>query len=136
MKKKLIPVFLLLALLLFACKKDEVSIRFNYLTSNTWQSDSLLANGEDAGGPGQMLEKFNGEAIFNEDGTGIFGSYSGEWHFAYDETKIVIDSDSLAFPLTTNVEELTASSLKITTAFPNLVNPEAPTAIRMTFNAK
>ncbi len=70
----------LLALLVFACsKKEEKSERFLNLTGNVWTTDSLLANGIEAGGPGQILEKFSGDAEFNEDGTGYFGEYSGSW---------------------------------------------------------
>jgi hypothetical protein len=118
--------------LAFACETEE-SERFKLITGTYWQSDSLLANGADASGPGGMLEKFKGNARFNKDGTGVFGVYTGTWKFAYNDTEIIIDSDSLDFPLTTHIEELTASSFKITTAFPNMANPSQPTRIRLTF---
>lgn len=138
MRKSVLVFSILLIAGLFACKKnDPNSPNFINLTNHIWQSDSLLANGEEAGGPGQMLEKFNGDAIFNKDGTGVFGQYEGEWYFAFQETRIVISSDSLPIPnLTTDIEELTNSSLKITTAFPNFSDPENPTNIRMTFLPK
>lgn len=116
-----------------ACTEEGPSERFSLLTGYTWQSDSLLANGEDASGPGEMLENFKGKAIFREDGTGVFGGYVGTWRFAYDETQIVIRSDSLAFPLSTNIVELTSASFKITTDFPNVLDPENPTKLRLTF---
>lgn len=125
-------------LLVFACKddKDDRSERFIFLTGVTWASDSLLVNGADAGGPGQMLENFNGDARFREDGTGTFGIYAGTWNFAANETELIILTDSLMFPLTTKIHELTASSLKVTTSFPNFELPEQPFSIRMTFKAK
>ena len=83
-----------------------------------------------------MLKNFKGDAKFNEDGTGYFGIYEGTWRFAYDNTQLVISSDSLAFPITTKIAELTAKNLKVTTSYPNLANPSAPTYIRMTFKAK
>ncbi|HAM10638.1 MAG: hypothetical protein A2X05_13420 [Bacteroidetes bacterium GWE2_41_25] len=119
----------------FSCNKDAESERFKLLTTPTWSSDSLLANGADASGPGGFLEDFKGDAKFNKDGTGYFGIYEGTWRFAYDETQIVIETDSLPIPLTTQIAELTASSLKITTSFPNIVTG-IPIKIRMTFKAK
>ena len=70
--------------------------------------------------------KFKGDAKFNEDGTGHFGVYTGTWRFAYNETQIVITTDSLPVPLTAKIAELTKLSLKITTIFPNLINPATP----------
>jgi hypothetical protein len=134
MKKILVFSFIMVSL--FACNKVEDSSRFSMLTSNIWDSDSLLANGEDASGPGEMLEKFKGEARFNRDGSGHFGVYPGAWKFAYDEENIVISSDSLPIPLSTHIEELTAKSLKITTAYPNFQYPDSATDIRMTFIAR
>jgi hypothetical protein len=130
--------FLLLSVLflaVFSCKKDGESDRFKLLTGPTWVSDSLLANGADASGPGDVLEKFKGEVKFNSDGTGNFGVYDGTWRFAYDETKIVIESDSLPIPLTTNIAELTTASLKITTSYPNIITG-VTINIRMTFKPK
>jgi hypothetical protein len=119
-----------------SCKKDSQSDAFTLLTGPTWVSDSLLANGVDASGPDGMLGNFKGEAKFNEDGTGHFGIYTGTWRFAYNETQIVIETDSLPIPLTTKIAELTEISLKITTIYPNPLNPTTPTDIRMTFKAK
>jgi hypothetical protein len=125
-------------LLVFACSDDgdDRSERFRFLTGVTWESDSLLVDGSDASGPGQRLEKFKGEARFREDGTGTFGEYSGTWNFAVSETTIEILTDSLPGLLTVNIEELTASSLKVTTFFPNFELPDQPFNIRMTFKAK
>ncbi len=122
--------------LISSCKKDSQSGPFKLLTSPTWASDSLLANGVDASGPTGMLKNFKGDAKFYEDGTGYFGVYTGTWRFAYNETQIVITTDSLDFPLTTKIAELTNTSLKITTSYPNLLNPAVPTLIRMTFKSK
>jgi hypothetical protein len=119
-----------------SCKKDSQSDAFKLLTTPVWVSDSLLVNGKDAGSSGGMLELFKGEAKFNEDGTGYFGSYDGTWRFANNETQIVITSPLLPITLNTVIAELTNTSLKVTTTYPNLVNPLDPTKIRMTFKAK
>ena len=121
--------------ILFACKKEAKSEQFLLLTGPVWASDSLLADGVDASGPGQLLEKFKGDIKFREDGTGYFGKYIGTWRFSYSETNLVIDSDSLKVPLTTDIRELTQTSLKITTSYPT-VDPNNPLDIRMTFKAK
>jgi hypothetical protein len=124
-------------LILASCDKDdEKSDRFNFLTGAVWQSDSLLMNGIDASVPGLPLEPFKGEAVFHKDGTGDFGAYSGTWRFAQNETELVINSDSLDFPLATQIEELTAISLKVTTTFPNPLEPTSPMLLRLTFKAK
>jgi len=108
------------AILCFACKKEEEkSERFKLLTGNVWMSDSLLVDGEDASGPGEMLEKFVGKAEFKDDGTGYFGQYVGTWYFSNNEKDITISSPSLAFPLTCRIVELTQTSFKITTNFPS-----------------
>jgi hypothetical protein len=124
-------------LILASCgKDDEKSDRFNYLTDAVWLSDSLLMNGIDASGPGQPLEPFKGQAVFRKDGTGDFGAYSGTWRFAQNETELVINSDSLDFPLATQIAELTAISLKVTTTFPNFFDPQNPLFLRLTFKAQ
>jgi len=135
---KLIKDLLLLTislLVMMACTKDKnnASERFILLTGPIWESDSLLANGVDASGPGELLEDFAGEAKFNKDGTGYFGEYTGTWAFSGSENYLTIASDSLPVPLTTKIEELTSISLKITTSFPAV--PEA-IDIRITFKAK
>jgi hypothetical protein len=121
---------------LASCNKDSESERSKLLTGPVWVSDSLLANGVDASGPTGMLKNFKGEAKFNKDGTGYFGSYSGTWRFALNEAQIVILSDSLPFPVTTVIAELNAVSLKVTTSYPNPMNPTIAAKIRMTFKAK
>ena len=123
-------------LLITSCKEETQSESFKLLTTPIWASDSLLANGVDASGPGQMLENFKGDAKFNEDMTGYFGSYTGTWRFAFDETQIVITTASLPIPLTTIIAELTKTSLKITTSYPDPLKPTTPVNIRMTFKAK
>lgn len=130
-------IFLLIAgIFLTASCKDEDSERFKFLTGPTWHSDSLLVNKIDASGPAGLLEDFKGDVKFNTDGSGTFGKYTGSWMFALNETQLVITSDSLALPLTTKIAELTQASLKITTNFPNPLNPAAPLNIRMTFKPK
>jgi hypothetical protein len=119
-----------------SCKKDSESDAFKYLTGTVWVSDSLVANGVDASGPGGLLENFKGDVKFNKDLTGSFGSYIGTWRFSFNETQIVITTSSLPVPLTTQIVELTSVSLKITTSYPNPINPNAPINIRMTFKPK
>lgn len=121
-----------LIIMLLSCNKEKVSDRFTLLTAHTWTSDSLLADGVDASGTGQMLENFKGEAKFNKDGTGTFGQYTGTWMFVDSETNLVISSPSLPFSLTTHIVELKSTSLKVTFTYP--VQP--PVKIRMTFRPK
>jgi len=132
---KNIAVLLIISGLLYfsSCKKETESEQFRLLTGTTWVSDSLLANGIDASGPDQMLENFKGEANFNADGSGEFGKFSGTWRFAFEETQLVIETDSLPIPLATIISELTKTSLKINTSYTIL---DRATNIRMTFKAK
>ena len=136
MKKVLFSILIIAGFVILSCGEEKESINFTSLTSNIWLSDSLLANGEDASGPGEYLEKFNGIINFKKDGTGIFGEYSGNWVFAYEETKIVISSDSLLIPLTANIDLLNNADLKMSAIFPNLKDPANPVALRMTFKAQ
>ena len=135
MKRIVFLIIICFTLVLIACKK-EGSERFRLLTAHAWSSDSLLAEGVDASGSGQVLEKFKGDAMFYKDHTGYFGKYTGSWRFAYNETNIVIQSDSLQMPITANIDLLSNSAFKITTAYPNKLNPSNPIDIRMTFKAK
>jgi len=117
-----------------ACNKDKMSERFLLLTGPEWTTDSLRANGVDAGGPGGFLEKFKGDARFKEDGTGYFGIYTGTWRFNVDETEITIVTDSLILPIISDIVELTSSSFKIMTVVPD--KDMQPINIRMTFKAR
>ena len=132
---KNIVIWVLLAGLLFAvsCNKDQSSDRFDLLTSHAWTSDSLLADGIDASDPGELLEKFKGDVIFNKDGTGTFGQYTGTWQFVDNETNLAINSPELTFTLTTHIVELTETSLKVTFSYQTL---EGTKDIRMTFKPK
>ncbi len=132
MKRPLLLLITALAVLALSCNKDKTSERFKLLTSHTWTSDSLLANGTDASGPGQILEKFRGDVRFNEDGTGTFGQYTGTWAFADNEANLAIDSPDLPFTLTTHIVELKASSLKVTFTYPGATLID----VRMTFKPK
>jgi hypothetical protein len=119
---------------IFSCSKNSSqSDKFKLLTGPTWQSDSLLVNGVDGSGTGGLLEHFKGTAKFNTDYTGNFGTFTGTWRFAFNETELVISSDSLPIPLTALIAELTSSSLKVTTSYSV---PPATLNIRMTFKAK
>ncbi|MGB9747683.1 MAG: hypothetical protein ACPLXM_12225 [Bacteroidales bacterium] len=133
---KTIPIFLIVVCMAMACKKESESERFILLTTPVWASDSLLADGEDASGPGGVLEKFKGDAKFRKDGTGYFGTYTGTWRFSTDETQLIISSDSLPIPVSANIAELTKLSLKITTIYPTSASPKGFFNIRMTFKAK
>jgi hypothetical protein len=120
----------------FSCGKKE-SERFRFLTDPVWVTDSLLANGVNAGGPGGILAKFLGDAKFKEDGTGYFGKYTGTWRFSVDESELVIETDSLPIPIIADIKELTSISLKVTTVMPNPKDLTGPSFnIRMTFKAK
>ena len=132
---KNIALFLVLCccLQLFSCSKDSQSDKFLLLTGPIWTSDSLLVNGADASGPGELLENFKGDVKFNTDYSGNFGTYTGTWRFAFNETQLVISSTALPIPLTAIIAELTQTSLKVTTTF--LVPPDT-LKIRMTFKAK
>jgi hypothetical protein len=136
MKNIALLAFISACLLIFACNKDDRSERFKLLTSPIWRTDSLLANGIDASGPDGILEKFAGDAKFNEDFTGYFGDYTGQWRFNVEETRLTIITDSLPLPIIADIEELTNISLKITTVVPNQLDPDTPFNIRMTFKTK
>jgi hypothetical protein len=134
--KNLALILIISGCLIASCSKDDKSERFKLLTGPMWSTDSLLANGVDASGPGGMLAKFKGDAKFQEDGSGYFGIYTGSWRFSTDETKITIVADSLVLPIISDIVELTASSFKIKTLVPNPLIPTESIKIRMTFKAK
>jgi hypothetical protein len=135
--KNLALLFILSGIILgSSCKKDKRSERFILLTTPVWTTDSLLAGGQDASGPGQVLAKFKGDAKFREDGTGYFGIYKGDWRFNPAETQLTIVTDSLKLPIIADIKMLTADSLKITTTVPDKINPLVSIAIRMVFISK
>lgn len=116
MKKLFVFALITGCFVLFSCKEKE-SERFKFLTGPVWIPVSLLANGADASGQGGLLEDFNGDVEFNEDGTGYFGSYTGTWRFDVTETKLVITSSSLPVSINANIIELTSTSLKLQFSF-------------------
>lgn len=137
MKNLFLLISIAICLSLANCRKDSEGDRFELLTTPVWRTDSLLADGVDASGPGQLLWKFKGDAKFNKDGTGTFGIYTGSWWFAANKTQIIIETDSLPLPLTNKIEELNSASLKITTSVPDLTGMTGGLInIRMTFKAK
>jgi hypothetical protein len=136
MKKQLIIGLIALFAFVAACNKTDDDDRFELLTASVWVSDTLFVDGQDASGPGELLEKFKGEARFNRDATGSFGAYTGTWRFADDRSQLIITTDSLPVPLAAIIEELSKNALRITTAYPSLTNPDEDMHIRMTFNAK
>jgi hypothetical protein len=136
MKKLSLLLVIIAGLLVFSCGKDKKSERFILLTTPVWTTDSLLADGQDASKPGQVLAKFKGDAKFKEDGTGYFGIYKGDWRFNPAETQLTIVTDSLVFPIIADIKMLTTDSLKITTTVPDKNNPLISIAIRMVFISK
>lgn len=134
MKRLSILLIIAAGILIAACEKK--SERFILLTTPIWVSDSLYADGVDASGAGQLLAKFVGDVKFNEDGTGYFGKYTGEWMLSVDENYLTITTDSLPIPIVADIDMLTSTDLKITTNVLNPVNPSDPFDIRMTFKAK
>lgn len=137
MKNIALIIIILSSFIAFSCNKDGKSDRFELLTTNIWVTDSLLADGLDAGGTGGVLEKFKGEAQFREDGKGTFGSYTGEWYFNDDEeTEIMIKPDTQPIYILCKIVELTSQSFKITTSIPDQNNPSKVFKIRMTFKAR
>jgi hypothetical protein len=136
MKKSVFLLLITAVLVVFACKKEEKSERFRLLTTPIWATETLLANGVDASGPGGLLEKFKGEAKFKEDKTGYFGKYKGQWRFNADETEITIVADSLPLPVICDIVILTVQSLQVTADVPNPVNLQEIIDIDMTFKAK
>lgn len=137
---KKIEYYILLAftgiLIFSSCNKDnEDSELFELLTNHPWQSDSLLADGVEAGGHGELLHGFAGEALFKNDGTGYVGIYEGTWSLNTEEKLLTIYSDSLPAAATTGIRELTASSLKLLTFFPTKEDPSKLLKIRLTFVA-
>lgn len=136
MKKIITFSFLAACFLIVSCSKGD-SERFKLLTGPTWVPVSLLANGVDATGTGGLLAGFVGDAKFNTDGTGTFGTYTGTWMFSSNEEKIIIGSPNLPISITLNITELTGTSLKLQGSFPdpnNLTGP--PINIEMTFRTK
>ncbi len=123
-------------LLLSGCNKDDESERFKLLTTPVWTSESILANGVEPDGSWIFLKQFSGDAKFNKDGTGSFGSYTGEWKFNAAETEITIITTAVSLPIITDIVELTSKSLKITTTVNNPLNPLESADVSMTFKAK
>jgi hypothetical protein len=134
--KNIIPVLFICTLIgIISCSKDSAkSEKFKLLTTPTWQSDSLLVNGLDASEAGGLLEDFKGAVKFNADYSGTFGKYVGTWRFAFNETEVVIASDSLALPITAVIDELTQTDLKIKTSYQ--IPGTGSINIRMTFKAQ
>ena len=136
MKKHAILFCITTILLIIACSKEPKSERLRLLTTPVWASDSILANGAEPAGTWVFLKRFSGEAKFNEDGTGYFGKFKGQWRMNQDETEITIITDSLPLPIITDIVLLTARDLKIATSVTNPLNPTESADIRMTFKAK
>jgi len=136
MKKIFVLVTIICCIVVFSCK-DKDSDRFELLTGPVWVAESLLANGVDATGTGGLLEGFVGDAKFNTDGTGTFGTYSGTWDFNATEEKLIITTPSLQITISMNILELTGTSLKLQGSIPDLQNLTGPPIdIQMSFRPK
>jgi|GEM_PF-161644 len=123
------------AILTVGCE-EEKDTPFTLLTGPVWVSDSLLVNGMDASGPGQLLAGFKGEARFLKDGTGSFTNFTGTWRFAQNDTQLIITSPAFPVPITTIIEELSRSNLKISTEVPHPLLPGTTMRVRMTFKSR
>lgn len=119
-------------LLITACNKEEKSERFILLTTPVWSAQSFEASGTDTTGIGILIKQLDGDAKFNEDGTGYFGNFTGQWKFMSDETQIQIDTPSLLAPVITDIILLTDQSLKLLATVTIL----APIDLIMTFKAR
>lgn len=106
------------------------------LTTPVWTTVTLLANGVDASGPGGLLASFVGDAKFNENGTGYFGINTGQWWLNSDETELSIYPDSPRILFTCIINQLTSSTLEVTTTVQNISDPQNPITVQMTFRAK
>ncbi len=134
MKKLSLFIIIAISLLFPSCKKEkERSERFLFLTTPIWESQGLLANGADASGPGGILENFKGDAKFETDGTGYFGSYTGTWRLSNFDTELTIIPDSNPLPIICNIINLSETSLVVETQA--TVN-QVSYAIRMSFATK
>ena len=136
MKKQAVLFCMITGLLIIACSKEVTSERFRLLTTPVWASDSILANGAEPAGTWVFLKRFSGEAKFNEDFTGYFGKFKGQWRMNQDETEITIITDSLPLPIVTDIILLTSRDLKIDTSVTYPLNHDESADIRMTFKAK
>lgn len=136
MKRIALFVTILVCLVMSSCSKDKESEKFKFLTAPSWTTEQLLVNGVSADGEGQLLEGFKGDAKFNKDGTGTFGSYSGTWRFSSDESQLIIQTPDLLIPIITDIIQLTALRLEVTTLFPNPADQTNPYNIRMIFKVK
>jgi hypothetical protein len=135
MNRTLLVLLLAISLVMSGCDRDDeedVSERFLLLTGTVWVSDQLLINGEDASQG--LLANFQGEAIFEPDGTGSFGQYTGTWEFLNNETNLRILPQGF-LPIIAEIVTLTQETLEIVTGFPNPENPSQTWEVRMKFSA-
>ena len=136
MKRSVFLFCITACMLIIACSKEKESERFKLLTTPVWTSESILANGVEPAGSWVFLKQFSGDAKFNKDGTGTFGSYTGQWRFNEDETEITIITSTVPLPIITDIVVLTSQSLRITTTINNPLNPSESADVSMTFKAK
>lgn len=136
MKKEIVLFCLTVCLLVFACSKEEKSERFELLTTPVWTTESIVATGADTTGVGVLVKMLKGDAKFNEDGTGTFGTFTGQWNFNSDETEITITTLSLPGSLVADIITLTAQSLKLSTDITLPTHQEDLINIQMSFNVK
>ncbi|HOS71330.1 MAG TPA: hypothetical protein PLZ75_02650 [Bacteroidales bacterium] len=136
MRRTICLSFIAIALLLTACSKEKESERFRLLTTPVWVSESILVNGVKPEGDWDFLNDFTGDAKFHKDGTGYFGSFTGEWKFNDAETEIIITTTTVPIPIVTEIIELTSVTLKISTTILNPQNPAESADVIMIFKAR
>lgn len=135
---KYLALIALISFTYLGCEKGEETKSKNLilLTGTIWTSQTLEANGVDASAPGEFLEDFVGDAIFNENGSGTLGSLTGSWRFASNETQIIITADELTIPVTMNIIELSETRIELETSVPNPSNPLELVDIKMVYVPK
>jgi hypothetical protein len=96
--------------------------RTELLAAKTWKINKILAsNGIDASNDPRLVAFKAMQFKFNADGsytlTSLLGSQTGNWVFAENETKVVLDPNT-AGALTFDIAELKDNAIKFRTVFP------------------
>lgn len=136
MKKQTVLFCIVTGLLILACSKEEKSERFKLLTTKVWTTESIVATGTDTTGIGILIKQLEGDAKFNVDGTGYFGSFTGLWWFNPDKTEIAIKPQALGITIVTEIIQMTPQSLKLSTPVTLPTHPLDLINLLMTFKAK
>ena len=136
MKDRIFLFCITACMILFSCSKKDKSERFILLTTPVWTTESIVATGTDTTGIGVLIKQLEGDAKFNEDGSGSFGSFTGQWWFNPDETNITIKTQSLIVAIVADIIQITAQSLKLSTPVTLPTHPSDPINLLITFKAK